>query len=671
MERNFFQKIPFIRITSLFLTGILINHYFKPEIHVLAIGMTFLISTALLLWHNSSFFTGRVQNLLIALIIQLSGVFYPNNKPTSEHAAFDRKDYFLAEVCQNPLEKKNSYQAILKIENNIMPSPEKVIVYFSKTGFDSGISLGDQLIVLAKPQEIKNMGNPFEFDYRALMHKKEIWFSVYLTEGTYLKTGHRFNRIGYLAEKLRDRLIFKLSENINSKQELAVIEALTLGYRAELDRETINSFTSTGAMHVLAVSGLHVGLIYFILGFFLAPLKRTQIGRLLFPALMILFLWSYAFITGFSPSVQRATVMFSFIILGDVMRRRVNIYNTLTASALILILLNPDVLFEVGFQLSYLSVFGIVLIQPKLSGFLEIKNKFLKGVWDLLTVSIAAQLATFPLGLFYFNQFPNFFWLSNFFVIPGASLIIWITFAFFVFSPIPFVSSILAYLLQMTTGIMLRILKLISHLPYALNEGIIISQPEIFIIYGLLIALLIFGFSKRKQWLFYGLILMISFQVSSLANNYKLLNQKYICIYNSKNRLIQLINGRTNYLITNGMDSIVDTDQRMVKTVVNHLKLNEPILINRNSGFASESNDLIIDQNSVQFLNCKFSFNEEQISFSRKAEMIDLSVKSRTSPGLDSIHTRISSGISYFNSMKDTANLFLIQQKGAFFVGLK
>lgn len=670
MERNFFQKIPFIRITSLFLTGILISHYFKPEIHVLAIGMTILISTALLLWHDSSYFRGKVQNILIALIILLSGIFYPDNKPVKEHADFDRKDYFLAEVCQKPVEKKNSYQVILKIENNIMPSPEKVIVYFSKTGFDPGISVGDQLIVLAKPQEIKNMGNPFEFDYQALMHKKEIWYSVYLTEGTYLKTGHRFNRISYLAEKMRDRLIFKLSESINAKQELAVLEALTLGYRAELDRETINSFSSTGAMHVLAVSGLHVGLIYFILGFFLAPLKRAKIGRFLFPALMIAFLWSYAFITGFSPSVQRATVMFTFIVLGDVLRRPVNIFNSLTASALVLILLNPDVIFEVGFQLSYLAVFGIVLIQPKLSKLFEIKNKFLKAVWDLLTVSIAAQLATFPLGLFYFNQFPNFFWLSNFFVIPGATLIIWITFAFFVFIPIPFISTILAFLLQMITGIMLRILKLISQLPYALNEGIIIGPLEIFIIYGLLISLLVYGFSKRKQWLFYGLVLMILLQVSSLANNYKLLNQKYICIYNSKNSLIQLINGRTNYLITTGMDSIVEADQKMVKTVMNRLKLNEPILINRDAGLTSKSVDLIIDQNSVQFLNCKFRFNEEQISISRKAEMIDLSVKSRTSPGMDSIHTTISSGISYFNSKKDTANVLLTKQKGAFFIKL-
>lgn len=670
MERNFFQKIPFIRITSLFLTGILINHYFKPEIHAVAVGMTILISAALLLWHNSSYFTAKIQNLLVAFVILLSGVFYPNNRPVKEHPDFDRKDYFFAEVCQKPVEKKNSYQSILKIENAITPAPEKVIAYFSKTGFDQGISLGDQLIVLAKPQEIKNMGNPFEFDYQALMHKKGIWFSVYLTEGTYLKTGYRFNRISYLAERLRDRLIFKLSEHINASQELAVIEALTLGYRAELDRETINSFTSTGAMHVLAVSGLHVGLIYFILGFLLAPLRGTKIGRFLFPALMIFFLWSYAFITGFSPSVQRATVMFTFIVLGDVLRRRVNIYNTLTASALILILLNPDVLFEVGFQLSYLAVFGIVLIQPKLSGLVQIDNKFLKTVWDLLTVSIAAQLATFPLGLFYFNQFPNFFWLSNFFVIPGATFIIWITFAFFVFTPIPFISSILAYLLQMITGIMLGILKLISQLPYALNEGIIISQPEVFLIYGLLIAFLIYGFSKRKPWLFYGLVLMVLLQASSLTNNYKLLNQKYICIYNSKNRLIQLINGRTNYLITSGMDSIAEADRKMVTTVVNHLKLNQTILVNSDDGFNFKSGDLIINRNFIQFLNCKFSFSEEQISFSGKAEMINLSVKSKSLPGQDSIHTTISTGISYFNSKKDTAGVLLTKQKGAFFIKL-
>jgi competence protein ComEC len=366
--RNFFQKIPFIRITSLFLIGILLNHFLKIELHLAAILITLLISLSILLWRNSNFTSIKAQNFLISITIILSGVFYPTRRHQNSQQNFSQKEYFLAEVCQKPVSKAKTYQTILNIQNTIHERPEKVIAYISKTQFDSTISTGDQLILLAKPQIIKTMGNPFEFDYQAMMQRKEIWYSVYLSAGTYLKTGHKVYRISYFAERLRDKLISKLLVTSLKNQELAVVEALTLGYRSELDPDTIDYFASTGAMHVLAVSGLHVGLIYFILGFLLSGIKRYKIGKFIFPAVMIVSLWIYAFITGFSPSVQRATVMITFIILGSILRRPVNVYNTLTSSALVLILLDPEVILEVGFQLSYLAVFGIVLVQPILAG---------------------------------------------------------------------------------------------------------------------------------------------------------------------------------------------------------------------------------------------------------------------------------------------------------------
>lgn len=668
--RNFFQKIPFIRITSLFLIGILLNHFYTIEFHLLAVVVTILISVAILLWHNSNYTTIKLQNVLISLTIILSGIFYQTTIVKNKPAAFDRKDYFLAEVCQQPTRKAKTYQSILKIQNNSMTKPEKVIAYFSNDQFDSTITTGDQLVVLAKPQEIRNMGNPFEFDYQAMMNKKGIWHSVYLPEGTYLKTNHRFNRVTYLAERLRDKLISKLSAAKLGKKERAVVEALTLGYRADLDRETIDYFASTGAMHVLAVSGLHVGLIYFILGFLLSGLKRFKQGNYITPVALILFLWSYAFITGFSPSVQRATVMFTFIIIGNILRRPVNIYNTLTASALILILLNPDVIFEVGFQLSYLAVFGIVLIQPKLAGFIEVKNKFLKSLWNLLTVSIAAQLATFPLGLLYFNQFPNFFWLSNFFVIPGATLIIWMTFAFFIFTPIPFVTELIAKFIQWTTSILLEILRILSELPYAVSEGIIIKQLDAFLILGILISILILGFSKRKIWLFYAMSLVIFLQISQLTTKYQLINQKVIFAYNSPNLMVHLINGRTNYLITNGLDKITETDQNIVQKVVNHLKLNDPVIINRHHSGEFNFSDLSGSHDTFQFLSCKIQYNKQSVyQRQNNTGFITLEMNPGNS-GTSSILKTISSGSSYFIHEKDTTNLYSTRLKGAYFLSL-
>jgi len=610
VARSFFQKIPFIRITSLFLIGILINQYFQPDDRLIAIILAILISTLILFWHNSNFVSIQLENAILSVTIVLLGVFYPDQQTENNDRDFIRKDYYLAEVCQKPGEKAKTFQTILVIRNNKLTTPEKIVAYFSKIGFDSTITTGDRLIILAKPQKIKNAGNPFEFDYESLMHQRNIWLSAYLTEGTYLKTGQQVSHIGNLAEKVRDRLVAMLAEALPQKEERSVVSALTLGYRTEIDQNTLDYFASTGAMHVLSVSGLHVALIFMILGYLLAFLKRGRIGPIIFPVVMISFLWVYAFISGFSPPVQRATVMFTFVIIGNGIRRPVNIYNSLTASALFLILLNPNVLFDVGFQLSYLALFGIVLIQPKLNNIFELTNPILKWSWSLFTVSVAAQLMTFPLGLFYFNQFPNLFWLSNFVVVPITTFIMWFGIAFFIFSPFHGLAMFVGMIIQKLTFVMLWALKVMDAQPIAVSKGIILTTGQVWILYGIISLILIYIFSKKKHWLFYGLFLILTLQCSVLATSYTLLNQKHIFVYNTRNTMIHLIDGRTNYLVTN--DSIIpENDLKMTRKVIDHLRLNSPIILDKSKISNFNSGELILDGSLLQFLNCSIKFNEK------------------------------------------------------------
>ncbi len=615
VTRSFFQRIPFIRITSLFLIGILINHYLQIELHWMGIVVTILLSILIFLWHNSNFSAVKTQNFIISLCILFSGVFYPQKVNDKHSLTFDQKDYYLAEVCQKPAEKANTYQSILRIQSRLLTKPEKVIAYFSKESFDTTLVTGDQLILLAKPQEIKNMGNPFEFDYRSMMRKKGIYYSVYLAPEAYHKTGTKIKRINYLAEKMRDKLIALLAATKIEKEERSVISALTLGYRTELDPETMDYFVNTGTIHVLSVSGLHVALIFFILSFILSGINKGKVGTVIYPAIMVLFLWIYAFITGFSPSVQRSTVMFTFVIIGSILRRPVNIYNSLSASALVLILLDPNVLFDIGFQLSYLAVFGIVLLQPPIAELIQLKNKILKWLWAMFTVSIAAQLITFPLSILYFNQFPNLFWLSNYFVIPGTTILIWLSLGFFVLHPIPVISGILAQIIQFITNLMLGLLKWMSELPYAVSEGIVYSQAETWIIYGLMAAFVIYGFSKNKTWLFGGLMLIITFQISALWEKSDLFNQKTVYVYNSKNTLIHFINCRSNYILSIGKNPITEQEMNMIKNVCNHLKVENPTFIERKKMNNFESSDLKINDQTINFLNCRITFTN-QLKFS-------------------------------------------------------
>ena len=617
----------------------------------MGIIVNILLSVLIFLWHNSNFSAIKTQNYLISLCIIFSGVFYPQKVVENQLPAFDQKDYYLAEVCQKPVEKAKTYQSVLQIQSRLLPKPEKVIAYLSKANFDTTLTTGDQIILLARPQEIRNMGNPYEFDYREMMHNKSIYYSLYLQPGTYHKTGNKISRFSYLAEQVRDKLVALLAATKIEKEERSVVSALTLGYRTELEPETRDYFASTGAMHVLAVSGLHVGLIYMIISFFFSGINKGKLGTVVYPIALILFLWTYAFITGFSPSVQRATVMFTFVIIGNILRRPVNIYNSLSSSALILMLHNPDVLFEVGFQLSYLAVFGIVLLQPPIANMLQVKNKILKWLWALFTVSVAAQLSTFPLGILYFNQFPNFFWLSNFFVIPGATAIIWLAFSFFVLSPLPFIPDFIAQIIQFITNTMLNILKWMSVLPHSVNEGLVFSPVQTWIIYGLIAVFVIYGFSKNKTWLFGGLILLIFFQASTLLKKANLFDQKAVYVYNSKNSLIHFINGRTNYILKKGQNPVTDQEINMIQNVCNHLKLKKTQYIELTNTKNFDRVDLKINEKSIRFLNCRINFTN-QLQFNIQGS--DLLRFKNSNPELakEKINSTNSGDSSYINDLQ-------------------
>lgn len=606
MGRNFFQRIPFIRISSLFIAGILIGYYWIPKTEVVVVLLAILFLLQLLLWNNSSFSLIRFQNILLSITIFLLGLFYISSNSLKDKPDSWRKDYFLAQVCQKPGEKARTFQTILSLQNNELISPEKVVAYFDKNEFDASLSTGDQLIILGKLQAIRNQGNPFEFDYQSMMCRRGIWYSVYLTRATYLKVGKPIVNLQNWAEKSRDYLVEKLAKVLPDKEERSVVSALTLGYRTELDQETLDYFASTGAMHVLSVSGLHVALLFMILGFLLGFLKRHKAGRILFPVVMILFLWIYAFISGFSPPVQRATLMFTFVIVGKELRRPVNIYNSLTASALLLILLDPNVIFDVGFQLSYLAIFSIVLVQPALFNLIEMKNKSLEWLWALFTVSIAAQIVTFPLGVFYFNQMPNFFWLSNFIVVPVTTIIMWATIAFFILSPFQILAGWAGFVIQKLTWFMLASLKLIDAHPLAVTHGLVFSMTQLMLVFSVIFAIIIFFYSKHKVWFTTALVLLIFFQAETLIEKYKLLNNRFLLVYNSKTTIVHLANGRANYLIVD--DALKESDQKMVQKVVDHCRLQKPIIITRQKARNFDRRDLYVSPKSIYFLNIRIDF---------------------------------------------------------------
>jgi len=364
--------------------------------------------------------------------------------------------------------------------------------------------------------------------------------------------------------RTRDQLFRILQNHLPTKNELAVGAALILGKKDLLETATRMAYANTGAMHVLAVSGLHVGLIYIGISFLLGLFPfRSSTWVWIKTWIMVAGVWFFALLTGASPSVLRAATMFSFIIVGQAMRHHPSIYNTLAASAFFLLCVQPFMLFEVGFQLSYLAVTGIVYFQGKIYGQLYIANKLGDYIWKLTSVAIAAQIVTLPISLYYFHQFPVYFWLSGLVVIPAALVIMMFAVALFIIAvlvpKLSFIPGVILYtILYLTNGLIF----LISKLPGAVLSGIWISPFGLILLYLMILSVVIAIESKRFRWLQLSAALFLLFSLNFSYHKIKSKNKSELIFYhtNKNKTLIDAINHSVSWSIHNEDLSETDID---------------------------------------------------------------------------------------------------------------
>ena len=280
-------------------------------------------------------------------------------------------------------------------------------------------------------------------------------------------------------------------------------------------------------------------------------LDKIKYGKIIKAIVLLLLLWFYAALTGLSPSVLRSAAMFSFIIFAKAFNRHTNIYNTLAASAFFLLIINPYLIMDVGFQLSYLAVIGIVYIQPKIYSWFEVKNWLLDQIWTITSVSIAAQIATFPLGLHYFHQFPNYFLLSNLIVIPISTVIIYLGLSVFAFAKISLLVKYLAIAFSWAVWILNSSVEIIEKWPYALLKGISISVFETWLMYGLIILFLYYFTKRQYRYLVYSMCFAIIILCSQILEQNNQFAQRKMIIYNiPKTSAIDFISSKSNVFLT-------------------------------------------------------------------------------------------------------------------------
>lgn len=575
---NFFSNNPFVKILGFWIIGLLIAKYFPvllPAIIILSVAAG---GWFLFLRRHKRYPFDLVASALLALIILLLSSLNFILQRTPVPLAPDHETKFVATVLENPQVKANSYQTILAINQATEDylNGLKVITWLQKDSSMLDIHAGDQIFVTTTIQPIENSGNPFEFDYKSYMAQQDIYFRCYISRKNLEFTNHHSRGLNLWAENFRSKLLEQLHAGLSKQQNFEVVSALTLGYRRELSPETRYSFSSTGAMHVLAVSGLHVGLIYLFLLRIFSFLNLLMGGKWYKLILISALLWAYALITGFSPSVQRATIMFTILLVAETLNRRNSIYNSIATSAFVLLLIDPNILFAVGFQLSYAAVLSIVYFYPILSKLITTENLIVQKPWQLFCVSIAAQIGTLPLSLYYFHQFPVYFWLSNFVVIPAAFILLCVTFFFFISIPLLPVHHLFARVLDMATSAMLFLLNQISDLPGALVNHIAITNVELISLVLLILFTILFIQIKRPRYLHLALSCLLLFQVAGFVVKLRLFNQHHTIIYKNPSSTIHLISGRNNYLLCSDTSKL---SPYLYSNVITELQLEDPVII--------------------------------------------------------------------------------------------
>jgi competence protein ComEC len=466
-------------------------------------------------------------------------------------------------LVENPVEKTKSYKAnasvnfILQNDSSIK-TKGTIILYFQKDSSVSALEYGSQLVISKPLQEIKNSGNPGGFDYKRYSLFQGITHQVYLKENEFevLATTDK-KPFNLFINKSRAKVLSILRTNIKGEKELGLAEALLIGYKDDLDKTLVQSYSNTGVVHVIAISGLHLGLIYWLLAWLVKPLQKRKL-KWLRPVFILTGLWLFSLLAGAQPSVLRSAVMFTCIVLGDSFERKSSIYNTLALSALLLLCINPFWLWDVGFQLSYAAVLSIVIFMQPIYHWFDVKNRLLDFIWKLNAVTIAAQILTVPIGIYHFHQFPNYFLLTNFIAVPLSSLILLGEILLCLVSFIPIVAAFIGKILYWLIWIMNSYIERIEILPFSLWDGLQISIPQAMLLLVVATGVGFWLMEKSKTGLKYGLIALLAFIVLRTISFIQANNRQQLIVYNvPQKQAIDLIDGR-NYLFVGDSDLLAD-----------------------------------------------------------------------------------------------------------------
>jgi competence protein ComEC len=572
---NHFSPYPFVRYTLFLILGISLYNFFPNT------NLSFFAGTGISLFFIFLFlyvFRQRVKNQFLTgmvggLILIFTGYFLSflrTEKNNSQHYSLQIGSFEYFEVVVDNLveEKENSWKTVgafrsIVSNNSILPISGKILLYFDNKTIEKP-KYGDIFFIKGNPQEIASPKNPEEFDYQKYMNRQNITHQQYLRVENCEKVGNEPPDILInFALRTNARADSILTTFVEGKNQYGVANAMILGQRDDLSNDLMQAYSAAGAIHVLSVSGLHVGVIYAVLLWIFGFMKkRGRSGKIGFFFLIFSVLWFYAFVTGLSSPVLRSSVMFSIFLFAETFQKNKNGYNTTAFSAFLILLYNPNFLFNVGFQLSYLAVFGMIHFQPKLNPlvFIDKKKSWLHWLgdrtWKVTTVAVAAQIATFPITIYYFHQFPNYFIFANPVVILLSSIVLMYGLGFVLLSEILLYFNQIKVIHFLGIGLKYTILWLnetvlwFEKLPYSITKFLWVSTYEMWLLYGLIIGFITLWKTRKYIWVWINCGVISSLILLNILGNIQRENQELFTILSTpKHTAITLIDGKNALLI--------------------------------------------------------------------------------------------------------------------------
>lgn len=503
------SHLPLVKILLPLLMGIVAFHFFTTSYAILIIS-SLILFLCVIVSHVSIMhpYAKRANAVLISVFLfLLGGCMISATQYKNQPFHFSKyKAVFVKAVIYTPIEEKeNTYKTILQI-NTVIDSSRavhysngKIMVYFKKSPNVQQLEIGDELLIALSPKPIDTPKNPGQFNYAEFLAHKGVYHQAYVRESDWIITQkHKAFTILRISNTVGEYVQSILKKYIPGKAHFTLADGILLGHRADIDLELYNAFAYTGILHILSVSGLHVGIIYgmllFLLSFIPDKNRKIKIGKFIF---IFCFIWLFTFVTGFSAACVRAAILFSLLNFGQLIKEHTNNLNLLAGAALLQLFINPNNVFDIGFQLSYLAMLGLFIFTQPIYALFYSKYKLIDWTWKLWAASIGAQVFTVPLSIYYFGNFPTYFLFANIFAIPLSTLILWMSLALLPLSIIPFAAKIIGWIDAWIVELFIQFTYFFSHLPLGKIYNLYLSPLQVILLMSAS-ALLAFSVMHRK-----------------------------------------------------------------------------------------------------------------------------------------------------------------------------